>query len=128
DPNGGRDAGSGSLRVFDRDLLDSFEIGLAGPEHRDLVDTDELIRAGDEEVRKPRPGPSIEAAWQARRVDRVDHREALTLPRVGDPGHHEQPLVGRISGPVEGSLDAAVRDYLAADLREARQTVGDEDV
>src|SRR5262249_30598886 len=115
-------ASSATARIARRSSFPVPSIGIAST--RTKSSRRGVNRVGTPAARGPFRAPPPPALPPPALAQGVPPREPLPLASVADGRHGEDLRLGP-DRPVQCLLDAAVRDHLAADLREARQPPGD---
>src|SRR5579883_3380925 len=89
--------GYGGPQPLLRDPPHRLEVELAGTEHRDRVDLDEVLAAGDEQVGQALGAQTLEGVLDLAVVERRQHGELLSLPLVADRRDGEDLRVAPIA-------------------------------
>src|SRR6476661_9539330 len=109
--------------------LDGADVELAGAEGWELLDAEEAVAVGDEQVGQPDRVQGVPQLGRALLQPGVDHDQPLAPLRIRHRDDHDplHALIVDPDDPGQRLLDQPVRDHLAADLGEAALPADDAD-
>jgi hypothetical protein len=113
-----------SPESFDRDSFKAAQIHLAGSQHRQGLDFDEVGSGRDEEVGETIGSELTKDLRDTGFIQRVQHSQTFALLLVRNAYDSEDLRIGA-GGLLQCLFYSAMRDHFTTDLRETRKPVGD---